>query len=73
MTQTDHPDHHFAPSQGVSGAPTAIDPVCGMDVALDDRHPRYEYGGQIYAFCCDGCRTAFAAAPQTYLVAGRAT
>jgi xanthine dehydrogenase accessory factor len=62
-----------APSYEAACAPAMHDPVCGMDVALDDRHPRYEYGGQIYAFCCDGCRTAFAAAPQTYLVAGRAT
>jgi xanthine dehydrogenase accessory factor len=65
-----------APGYEVACAPEPVvlrDPVCGMETALDDRHPRLEYAGQTYAFCCEGCRTAFAAAPARYLVAGGAT
>ena len=42
------------------------DPVCGMTVAADGPH-QHEHGGQLYRFCCDGCRRKFAADPQRYL------
>ncbi|HTW85776.1 MAG TPA: XdhC family protein [Candidatus Sulfotelmatobacter sp.] len=62
-----------APGYEAACAPALRDPVCGMEVAFDDRHPRHEHAGQVYAFCCEGCRTAFAAEPEAYLVAGGAT
>ena len=39
---------------------TAIDPICGMSVALTDTTITLEHGGTTYAFCCVGCRTVFA-------------
>jgi len=42
------------------------DPVCGMSVTPESRH-HVEYDGKDYYFCCDGCRTKFAADPDTYL------
>lgn len=40
---------------------TAVDPVCGMTVALTDNAITLEHEGTTYAFCCAGCRDSFAA------------
>jgi xanthine dehydrogenase accessory factor len=48
----------------------AIDPVCGMSVAIEGAKYSYEYEGQIYYFCCPGCRKSFANEPGQYLVKG---
>jgi len=45
------------------------DPVCGMSVDPGADKPSYEHGGQVYRFCCAGCRDKFAAAPQDYFEA----
>jgi xanthine dehydrogenase accessory factor len=42
---------------------TALDPICGMTVAATLSTPHYEHEGELYYFCCDGCRTTFAADP----------
>jgi xanthine dehydrogenase accessory factor len=42
---------------------TAIDPICGMTVAATLSTPHLEHDGELYYFCCDGCRTTFAADP----------
>jgi YHS domain-containing protein len=39
---------------------TAIDPICGMTVALTDAAITLEYAGTTYAFCSSGCRSVFA-------------
>jgi xanthine dehydrogenase accessory factor len=41
---------------------TARDPVCGMEVALTAATPRLDG----HAFCCEGCRDAYAADPLRY-------
>jgi YHS domain-containing protein len=38
----------------------AIDPICGMTVALTDTTITLEHGGTTYAFCSAGCRAVFA-------------
>jgi YHS domain-containing protein/phenylpyruvate tautomerase PptA (4-oxalocrotonate tautomerase family) len=38
---------------------TAIDPICGMTVALSDAAITLEHAGLIYAFCSPGCRAVF--------------
>lgn len=38
----------------------AIDPICGMTVALNDTAITLAHEGQTYAFCCTGCRAVFA-------------
>jgi YHS domain-containing protein len=42
------------------GADTAIDPICGMTVALTDTAITLEHDGATYAFCAAGCRDVFA-------------
>lgn len=44
-------------SQPVAVVSTAVDPVCGMTVAVSDDTPTF--GGEY--FCCTGCRDAYAA------------
>ena len=46
---------------------SAIDPVCGMSVAMVDASLHLDVEGSRYWFCGSGCLRAFAADPQTYL------
>jgi xanthine dehydrogenase accessory factor len=49
---------------GVMPAPAdrhAVDPVCGMTVALDDAKYHFAYEGVVYYFCAAGCLAAFQA------------
>nr|WP_244431892.1 heavy metal translocating P-type ATPase [Rhodopseudomonas sp. B29] len=48
-------------------AETATDPVCGMSVTVATSKHQFEYKGTTYHFCCDGCRTKFAADPEGVL------
>lgn len=38
---------------------TAVDPICGMDVVIATAKYTYEHQGQMYYFCCAGCREKF--------------
>jgi xanthine dehydrogenase accessory factor len=40
---------------------TAVDPVCGMEVLVRDDAPQLVAGGRRLYFCCDGCRSTYAA------------
>jgi YHS domain-containing protein len=42
------------------GADTAVDPICGMSVAMTATAITVEHGGATYAFCNAGCRELFA-------------
>jgi len=44
----------------------AVDPVCGMDVAVTAEALQFQYAGTRYYFCGSGCRRAFADAPERY-------
>jgi Cu+-exporting ATPase len=55
-----------------STATSHNDPVCGMTVEPEADTPQHEHDGRTYYFCCDGCRTAFAANPEEHLDAGEA-
>jgi xanthine dehydrogenase accessory factor len=46
---------------------TAVDPVCGMEVPIDDPPATVEYGGDIYYFCCSGCEKSFDENPNEYV------
>jgi Cu+-exporting ATPase len=48
-------------------ATTVRDPVCGMTVDPATSPHRFDHRGETYHFCSAGCRTKFAADPQTYL------
>ncbi len=60
-TTADH-HHHHGPAEGA-----ATDPVCGMSVDPATAKHSAEHKGQTYYFCCNGCRTKFAADPEKYL------
>ena len=64
VTVRRRPDH--VPTEPV----TAIDPICGMTVAATLSTPHVEREGEVYYFCCDGCRSTFAGDPAKH-VAGR--
>jgi xanthine dehydrogenase accessory factor len=42
---------------------TATDPVCGMEILVTDATPRFEHDGATLYFCCEGCRSTYAADP----------
>jgi len=46
----------------------AIDPVCGMTVAIVADTPSAEHDGVTYWFCCPGCRGRFVRDPARFLV-----
>jgi xanthine dehydrogenase accessory factor len=59
-----------APRAGASGlsrddvssaVASAIDPVCGMTVAVTDSTPHLKRDGETFYFCCEGCRSHLAA------------
>jgi xanthine dehydrogenase accessory factor len=47
----------------------AVDPVCGMTVAVGPDTPSAEHEGTTYWFCCPGCRGRFAREPARFLSA----
>jgi xanthine dehydrogenase accessory factor len=59
-----------APAPGrllpVVAAATAVDPVCGMDVAVSPASLQLEQAGRTWYFCGPGCRQAFADNPARY-------
>jgi YHS domain-containing protein len=47
---------------------TAVDPVCGMDVDMNDPSGgTWDHEGQTYYFCGAGCNRAFQKEPEAYL------
>ena len=52
-------EHHSHPVAQVTHS--AVDPVCGMEVAVTDATPSLEIDGERVFFCSDGCRDAYAA------------
>ncbi len=47
--------------------PTAVDPVCGMDVEIEGAQLTSEYEGNTYYFCSRGCKLDFQEEPEKYL------
>ena len=67
MTQHDHHTHH---DPAPAGETFAIDPNCGMKVALpSQRH--VDYHGKTYYFCSDSCQRKFEADPEAVLAKAR--
>ncbi len=59
--------------RGLESAPDAprvdiaVDPVCGMEVAVAGARHVLEHAGQQFYFCCPACRRLFAADPEQFL------
>ena len=45
----------------VTRARTAVDPICGMTVAVAFGTPALQHEGETIYFCCEGCRSKFEA------------
>ena len=56
-----------APSS--TAPPLAVDPICGMTVAVVAGTPSVEYDGETVYFCCEGCATTFQAQHEHALAA----
>ena len=59
--------HHADPSPQADDIVRVLDPVCGMKVDPATSKHRFEYRGETYHFCSNGCRTKFEADPKRYL------
>ena len=62
MSEAAH-HHHDAPP---SGAKTATDPVCSMQVEMREDARSREYSDETFWFCSEGCQTKFDADPYFY-------
>jgi Cu+-exporting ATPase len=60
-----HEQHHDHTAGANDGK--VLDPVCGMSVDPQTSKHRFDHHGATYHFCSAGCRTKFAASPQSYL------
>ena len=62
----------LGPGAGAAMAPaavSAIDPVCGMSVEIENARFTHDHLGEATYFCCPACRTAFIADPDAYSAA----
>jgi len=57
-------------ASGMTDPPTAIDPVCGMTVAVVPETLHSDVGGERHWFCRPGCREAYEADPARYASVG---
>ena len=55
-------EHATPPGPGI-----AVDPVCGMQVVIEDAQHTAEYKGTTYYFCAKGCRLDFEEDPERIL------
>lgn len=58
--------HHHVTSDTKTGAKTATDPVCGMQVEIKEGARTRDYGGETFHFCSAGCQEKFDADPYFY-------
>jgi xanthine dehydrogenase accessory factor len=61
-----HADEEAAPAPAPA-ADEALDPVCGMTVAVATARHRAEHAGMTYYFCNPRCREKFLVAPEKYV------
>ncbi|WP_319798505.1 heavy metal translocating P-type ATPase [Nitrobacter sp.] len=62
-----HASHHDQHPVVDTNDGKVLDPVCGMSVDPQTSKHRFDHHGTTYHFCSAGCRTKFAASPQSYL------
>lgn len=48
-------------------AEIAIDPICKMEVDINNPAATWEYKGTMYYFCMEGCKTRFMSDPERFL------
>jgi xanthine dehydrogenase accessory factor len=62
--------HETRAAQAPPPQKEALDPVCGMTVAVTAYALAAEHAGTVYHFCGAGCRARFTAEPARYLASG---
>jgi YHS domain-containing protein len=45
----------------------ALDPICGMQVVVDDKTAKADVDGKRYYFCAEGCGKKFSATPAEFI------
>jgi YHS domain-containing protein len=70
MSHTDKaPDERVREAAADLDDPTAIDPVCGMDVdPVKGKTEHIERAGKTYFFCSAECRRQFVEKPEDYAI-----
>jgi xanthine dehydrogenase accessory factor len=58
--------HRLTAPEAVVAPPTAVDPICGMEVAVTAGTVCLEHAGSPVYFCGERCRDAFAAEPERH-------
>jgi xanthine dehydrogenase accessory factor len=53
-------EHHAPPRQAPPRPASALDPICGMEVALTPQAIHLDFAGERVFFCGSGCRDAYA-------------
>ncbi|MBI4503653.1 MAG: XdhC family protein [Gemmatimonadetes bacterium] len=71
LRNTAQPEPRRAEAGGSAEADQALDPICGMTVAVATARHQAEFGGRTYYFCCAGCREKFLEEPPRYATAHR--
>ena len=66
-TPEDEADGDPAVRADAAGPGMAVDPVCGMEVEVEQARHRREHEGTLYVFCCPRCLERFTADPQAYV------
>jgi xanthine dehydrogenase accessory factor len=59
-----------APTRAHASNVVAVDPVCGMQVAVSEATPQVLVGGEPVYFCCEGCRDRYAREHSDAVVSG---
>ena len=62
----DQHSHDHKECSGRSGADSATDPVCGMQVQKTADARSSDFGGETWYFCSDGCQARFESDPYFY-------
>ena len=59
---------HSMGQHGSASASTSVkDPVCGMNVDVNNAAAKSTYQGKTYYFCAPGCKTQFEKNPALYI------
>ena len=63
----EHAHQHGEEQMHEHGEDTVVDPVCGMKIKKSEAKATYEYNGNTYYFCMEGCKEKFVKEPAKYV------
>ena len=65
----EHAHQHGEEQMHEQAADMVVDPVCGMKIKKSEAKATYEYNGNTYYFCMEGCKEKFVKEPAKYVSA----